>query len=188
MAFSPSLFFPDSLRKGQSGCPPKNAFPAGPRISRLTLLQKLAPRLPLPGTQGEGACWGCPLVTRQFLGWKMSSQKWGARESVNLLMLHPQKRKKADWLQSFSKSTQGGEGTCVATAWQALPCPPGGLGFSTATSWLSKTRLSGRHQGPSRLMAALVPLPAGSSTAGLPQREAGGQGWGQRETPGFPGA
>lgn len=41
-----------------------------------------------------------------------------------------------------------------------------------ATSWLSKARLSGGHQDLLPLMAALVP----NSTAGLPQREAFGEG------------
>ena len=67
-------------------------------------------RVGLHPCRGEGACWGCPLVTQQFLRWKMPSQKWGAHKSVNLLMLHPQKGKEADWLQTLSEPTQGGEG------------------------------------------------------------------------------
>lgn len=37
IAFPPSLFFPDNTRRGESGSPPMNAFPAGPRGSKLTL-------------------------------------------------------------------------------------------------------------------------------------------------------
>lgn len=87
-------------RKGDSGSLPVNTLPAGPRADPAS--ETSTPMSPCLACRGEGACWGCPLVTQQFLGWKMPSQKWGAHKSVNLLMLRPQKRKEADWLQTFS--------------------------------------------------------------------------------------
>lgn len=124
-------------RLGKSGSPPKTLFLSDQGLQSL-VPETSTPNEPLPGTQQRMAGWGCPLVTRQFLGWKMLNQKWGAHKSVNLLMLHPQKRKKADWLHPLT--THAGCRGHVALTWQPFPPPAApphrGLGSSLATPWL----------------------------------------------------
>lgn len=112
--------------------------PCPTRGFRVLSEKQAPPKNPCQVHNRELAGWGCPLVTQQFLGWKMLNQKWGAHKSVNLLMLHPQKRKKADWLHPLT--THAGCRGHVALTWQPFPPPAApphrGLGYSSATPWL----------------------------------------------------
>lgn len=84
-----SHFFPDNHQDQGEWISTQAHFPRGSR--------KPAPPSSPTRHTGEGVCWGCPLVTRQFL--KMPSQKWGAHKSADD---SPPKEEEADWLQTLS--------------------------------------------------------------------------------------
>lgn len=62
---------------------------------------------------GEGAHWGCPLVTQQFL--ENAKSEAGTHKSADA---SSPKEEEADWLQTLSAPIQGAEGV-----WPRQPSP-----------------------------------------------------------------